>query len=179
MEWGKIDERETTGAESLEGCKKSISEAFEKREAESLRKETKEKEVLEVYGRLNEGIGFKEYLDGPLDEGTRIKVKFRTGDIDLRERRRRFRKLDDEDKFKCDCGAECEDRVHVVAECPSYDQEREGYMVELEKVDSRYREKFEAWNKEEKTVAVLGCKMWPRKDRFKVDRLGKTFLSHL
>ena len=38
-----------------------------------------------------------------LDEGTKLKAKFRTGDIGLRERRRRFRKVDDEDdNFKCD-----------------------------------------------------------------------------
>lgn len=79
---------------------------------------------LEVCGRLNEGIGFKEYLHGPMDEGTKLKVKFRTGDIDLQERRRRFRKVDEDDKFKCECGTECEDRVHVVAECPFYNKER-------------------------------------------------------
>lgn len=74
-----------------------------------------------MYGRLNEGIGFKEYLHGPMDEETKLKVKFRTGDIDIQERRRRFRKVgEDDDKFKCDCGSECEDRVHVVAECSLY-----------------------------------------------------------
>ncbi|CAB1099598.1 unnamed protein product [Ectocarpus sp. CCAP 1310/34] len=63
--------------------------------------------------------GFKEYLHGPMDAGTKLKVKFRTGDIGLRERRRRHRTVDNEDdEFKCDCGFECEDRVHVVAECP-------------------------------------------------------------
>ncbi|CAB1112621.1 unnamed protein product [Ectocarpus sp. CCAP 1310/34] len=37
---------------------------------------------------------------------------------------------DEDDGFKCDCGFECEDRVHVVAECPLYKKEREVYVTE-------------------------------------------------
>ncbi|CAB1115185.1 unnamed protein product [Ectocarpus sp. CCAP 1310/34] len=89
--------------------------------------------------------------------GTKLKVKFRTGDMGLRECRRSYRTIDDEDdEFKCDCGFECEDRVHVVAECPLYKKEREVYVTELGKIDGTYREMFEAWNREERTVAVLG-----------------------
>ena len=96
-----------------------------------------------------------------MDAGTKLKVKFMTGDIGLRERRRRFRKIDEEDdKFKCDCGSECEDRVHVTAECSLYKKEREVYMTELGKVEGRYREMFEAWSSQEKTVAVLGHREW-------------------
>lgn len=136
-----------------------------------------------MYGMLKEGIGFKDYLHGPMDAGTKLKVKFRTGDIGLRERRRRHRTVDDEDdKFKCDCGFECEDRVHVVAECQWYEKEREVYMTELGKIQGRYREMFEAWNREERTVAVLGSRKWFEKagrDIVRIDRLGKTFLRHL
>ncbi|CAB1106815.1 unnamed protein product [Ectocarpus sp. CCAP 1310/34] len=116
-------------------------------------------------------------------EGTKLRVRFRTGDIGLRERRRRHRTVDDEDdEFKCDCGFECEDRVHVVAECPLYKKEREVYVTELGKIDGTYREMFEAWNREERTVAVLGHRRWVEKagrDIVRIDRLGKTFLSHL
>lgn len=52
-------------------------------------------------------------------------------------------------------------------------------MDGLGKVGSRYRWWFEGWGNEEKTVEVLGCIKWPKKDRDKVDRLGKTFLRHL
>ncbi|CAB1112275.1 unnamed protein product [Ectocarpus sp. CCAP 1310/34] len=63
----------------------------------------------------------------------------------------------DNDKFQCDCGSECEDRVHVVAECPPlYKKERDLYMTELGKVEGTFREIFEAWNSQEKTVAVMG-----------------------
>ncbi|CAB1099825.1 unnamed protein product [Ectocarpus sp. CCAP 1310/34] len=93
-------------------------------------------------------------------EGTILMVKFRTGDVSLREGRRRHRMVDDEDdEFKCDCGFECEDRVHVVAECPWYN-EREVYVTELGKIDGTYREMFEAWNREERTVAVVGHRRW-------------------
>ena len=97
--------------------------------------------------------------------------------------RQRFRKVDEEDdKFKCDCGSECEDRVHVVAECSPYKKEREVYMTELGRVEGRYSEMFEAWNNQEKTVAVPGHRKWAEKagsDIDRIDRLGKTFLSHL
>ncbi|CAM9714720.1 unnamed protein product [Ectocarpus sp. 12 AP-2014] len=75
-----------------------------------------------------------------MDAGTNMKVKFRTGDIDHRERRRRHRTVDDEDdKFKCDRGFECEDRGHVVAECQLYEKEKGVYMTELGKLHGRYR----------------------------------------
>ena len=103
----EIDEDETLETEGIAGFKETISVAIAEREEQNLRKEAKDKEGLEVYGMLKEGIGFKEYLHGPMDAGTKLKVKFRTGDIGLRERRRRYRKIDEEDdKFKCDCGSE-------------------------------------------------------------------------
>ncbi|CAB1105049.1 unnamed protein product [Ectocarpus sp. CCAP 1310/34] len=140
-----IDEDETLETEGLQGFKERISVARAEREEQNPRKETKDKEGLEVYGMLKEGIGFKDYLHGPMDAGTMLKVKFRTGDIGLRERRRRHRTVDDEDdEFKCDCGFECEARVHVVAECPLYKKEREVYVTELGTIDGTYGEMFEA-----------------------------------
>ncbi|CAB1109066.1 unnamed protein product [Ectocarpus sp. CCAP 1310/34] len=130
-----IDEDETLETEGLKGFKEKTSVACAEREELNLRKESKDKEGLEVYGMLKEGIGFKDYLHGPMDAGTKLKVKFRTGDMGLRERRRRHRTVVDEhDEFKCDCGFECEDRVHVVAECPLYKKEREVYVTELGKI---------------------------------------------
>ena len=55
-------------------------------------------------------------------------------------------------------------------------------MTELGKIQGTYREMFEAWNREERTVAVLGSRKWFEKagrDIVRIDRLGKTFLSHL
>ncbi|CAB1121545.1 unnamed protein product [Ectocarpus sp. CCAP 1310/34] len=130
-----IDEDETLETEGLQGFKEKISVACAEREEQNLRKESKDKEGLEVYGMLKEGIGFKDYLHGPMDAGTKLKVKFRTGDIGLRERRRRHRTVDEEDdEIKCACGSECDDRVHVVTECPLYKKEREVYVTELGKI---------------------------------------------
>ncbi|CAM9193488.1 unnamed protein product [Ectocarpus sp. 6 AP-2014] len=81
-----------------------------------------------------------------------------------------------------DCGFECEDRVHVLAECRLYNKEREVYMTERGKMRGRYREMLEAWNREERTVAVLGSRKWFEKagrDIDRIDKLGTTFLSHL
>ena len=140
-----IDESKTLEMESLEGFKEEISVAFARRDKQNLAEEIRAKPGLDLYGLLQEGRGFKEYLHGPMDAGTKLKVKFRTGDIGLRERGRRYRTVaDEDDKFKCDCGWECEDRVHVVAECSLY-KEREVFMTELGKIEGRCREMFEAW----------------------------------
>ena len=84
-----IDERKTLKKEGLEGFKEEISVAFARREKHNLAEEIKVKPGLGFYGLLKEGRGFKEYLHGPMDTGTKLKVKFRTGDIGLRERGRR------------------------------------------------------------------------------------------
>ncbi|CAB1100297.1 unnamed protein product [Ectocarpus sp. CCAP 1310/34] len=178
-----IDEDETLETEGLKGFKAKISVACAEGGEQKLRKETKDKECLGVYGMLKEGIGLKDYLQGPMDAGTKLKVEFRARDEGLPERRRRHRTVDDEvDEFKCDCGFECEDRVHVVAECPWYKKERQVYVTELGKIDGTHREMFEAWDTKESTVAVLGHRRWVEKagrDIVRIDRLGKTFLSHL
>ncbi|CAB1110562.1 unnamed protein product [Ectocarpus sp. CCAP 1310/34] len=87
--WVRIDEGDTLDMEGLKGFKEKLPVACAEREEQNLRKEAKYKEAIEVYGMLKEGIGFKQYLHGPMDAGTELKVKFRTVDIDLRERRRR------------------------------------------------------------------------------------------
>ena len=69
---------------------------FARREKHNLAEETKVTPGLVLYGLLEEGMGFKEYLHGPMDAGTKLKVKFRTGDIALRQRGRRYRTLVDE-----------------------------------------------------------------------------------
>ena len=73
-----------------------------------------------------------------MDAGAKLKVKSRTGDVGLRERRRRFRADGDEDNnVKCAFGSECEGRVHVVAGCSLYKVEREVHMTELGKKEGR------------------------------------------
>ena len=48
-------------------------------------------ETLERYtGGLGEGVGVKTYLHGPIDFAKTQKVRFRVGDLDLPERRKRY-----------------------------------------------------------------------------------------
>lgn len=73
---------------------------------------------MELYQRLDEGIGLNYYLRGPLDVSTQLKVIFRTADLDLKERRERLRKMcEDGDMFKNDCSSGCEDRIHIGGAC--------------------------------------------------------------
>ena len=48
----------------------------------------KEEEHLEIYGGLREDIGRKAYLHGPYAK--MLKLRFRVGDLDLPERRKRY-----------------------------------------------------------------------------------------
>ena len=50
----------------------------------------KEEDHLEIYGRLREEIGLKTYLHGPMDYAKTLKLRFRVGDLDLPERRKRY-----------------------------------------------------------------------------------------
>ncbi|CAN0093551.1 unnamed protein product [Ectocarpus sp. 4 AP-2014] len=57
-------------------------------------------------------------------------------------------------------------------------------MIELGKIEGRYREMFEAWNSEEKTIAVLGHRKWVEKEKAgsyigRIDRQGMKFFSPL
>ncbi|CAB1106138.1 unnamed protein product [Ectocarpus sp. CCAP 1310/34] len=71
----EIDEGDTRESEGLRGFMEKLSFAFAEREEQNLRKETKVQEGLEVHGMLKEGTGFKDYLHGPIDAGTKLKVK--------------------------------------------------------------------------------------------------------
>lgn len=57
--------------------------------------EAASKEGLQVYRRLDERAGLKGYLHGSLDTNTLLKVKVRVGNLDFKERKKRFRKVDE------------------------------------------------------------------------------------
>ena len=42
-----------------------------------------------MYGGLREEIGMKTYLHGPMDYAKTLKLRFRVGDMDLPERRKK------------------------------------------------------------------------------------------
>ena len=82
----------------------------------ALRTKVKSEEHLEIYGGLREGIGIKMYLHGPVDFAKTLKLRFRVGDLDLPERRKRYTISREEeiDEQMCPCGKATESRIHIV-----------------------------------------------------------------
>ena len=79
-----------------------------------------EKKHLEIYGELREGMGRKTYLHGPMGHAKTLKLRFRVGDPDLPERRKRYissREEEDVDAHMCTCGTTIESRTHIVGDC--------------------------------------------------------------
>ena len=62
----------------------------------------------------------KTYLHGPMDYAKNLKLRFRVGDLDLPERRKRYissREKEDADAHVCPRGTAIESRTHIVEEC--------------------------------------------------------------
>ena len=64
-------------------------EMIYRRETLALRNNVKSEKSLEVYGRLSQGIEMKRYLHRPMDPANTLKLRFRLGDLDLPERRKK------------------------------------------------------------------------------------------
>lgn len=77
-------------------------------------------------------------MKGSLDVDSKLKVKFRMKDFDLKESSTRLGKMDEDDNemFKCDCGSACEVRIHMVEECTLHEKERKIYTSELGEIES-------------------------------------------
>ena len=63
---------------------------IEIRERLALRNKVKEEEHIEMYGGLREEVRTKTYLHGQMDCAKMLKLRFRLGDLDLPERRKRY-----------------------------------------------------------------------------------------
>ena len=73
------------------------------------------------------------YLHGPMDYAKKLKLKFRVGDLDLPERRKRYagsRGEEDVATNMCPCGTTIESWTHVVGEC---DKEERDALEEMRK----------------------------------------------
>ena len=86
---------------------------------------------MEIYGGLREGIGMKTYLHGPMDFAKTLKLRFRVGDLDLPERRKRCTssREEEEEEEEIDaqmyaCGKAIESGTHIVGECEIYRRNR-------------------------------------------------------
>ena len=69
--------------------RKKYNKRVEIREMLARRIKAKEKEE-EIYGGLREEIGMNTYLHGPMDYAKTLKLRFRVGNLDLPERRKRY-----------------------------------------------------------------------------------------
>ena len=68
------------------------------------------------------------------------KLRFRVGDLDLPERRKRYtssRGEEEVDAQMCSCGKAIESRTHIVGECETYKEERDMLDEEVGEIDER------------------------------------------
>ena len=75
----------------------------------------------------------KTFLHGPMDYAKTPKLRFRVGDLDLPERRKRYASSREEEEIvqMCPCGKAVESRTHIVGECEIYKKERD--VLEMRK----------------------------------------------
>ena len=86
--------------------KTKVSDVIELREKKALRQKVDKEEHLKIYGGLRERIGMKTYLHGPIDYAKNLKLRFRIGDLDLPERRKRYTssRVEEDDAQTCPSG---------------------------------------------------------------------------
>ena len=107
----------------------------------------------------------RSYLHGPIDYAKNLKLRFRIGDLELPERRKRYissRVEEEEDAQTCPCGKARESRVHIVAECELYKEERDILVEEMREVEEGGIKSFDALDSREKTIAILVDIWWPQ-----------------
>ena len=128
----------------------------------------------------------KTYLHGRMDYAKTLKLRFRVGDLDLPERRKRYTssREEEDDAQVCRCGKAAESRAHIVGECEIYEEERDVLEGEMRKIDecdmekfgtSDSNEKFGTLDSSEKTIATLGDRWWPQTAKQEGDMISKSF----
>ena len=127
---------------------------------------------------LPEGIGIKTYLHGRMDYAKNLKLRFRVGDLDLPEIRKRYtssREEEDVATNMCPCGTTKNSRTHKVGECETHKEERDALEEEMRKLDVCDMEKLGKLESSEKTIAILGDTWWPQTAKQDGDRTSKQF----
>ena len=93
----------------------------------------------------------------PIDFAKTLKLRFRVGSLDLRERRKRYtisREEEEVDAQMCPCGKPIESRSHIVGECEMYKEERNVLEEETREIDECDMEKFGALDSSDQTNAI-------------------------
>ena len=71
----------------------------------------------------------KTYMHGPMDYAKKLTLRFRVGDLDPPERRKKYSSGGEEEGVAtnmCPCGTTTESRTHIVGGCEIYKEERDG-----------------------------------------------------
>ena len=110
------NQEEMLSIEKFAGYKTEFKEKIEIRERLALRNKAKEEEHFAIYGGLREEIGMITYLHGPMEHAKTLKLRFRVGDLDLPERRKRYASSREEEEIAqmCPCGKAVESGTHIV-----------------------------------------------------------------
>ena len=176
------DQEEILCIEKFDGCKTEAKEIIEERERLGLRHNVKKEKHLEVYGGLREDIGIKTYLHGPTGYAKKLKLRFRVGDLDLPDRRKRYTSSREEEDVAicmCSCGTTIESTTHIVGECEIYKEKRYALEEGMGKLDVCDMEELGRLESSEKTTAILGDRWWPQTAKQDGDRISKQFLCHV
>jgi Reverse transcriptase (RNA-dependent DNA polymerase) len=135
------------------------------------------KPKLHLYSEANEGIGFKPYLHGKLDLGTKLMFKFRSGNIDINGVNDTGASL----RQHCPCcNAECESITHALTECPFYQQHRTHFINGLRSfLPVQVVEHFLSKPLHEQAVSIISANQWPEQHQASVSRLAKEFMCRV
>ena len=175
------DQEEVLSTDNFGGYKTEVEDIVEERERQALSNKVKEEKHSEIHGGFKEYIGMKTYLHVPMDYAKRLKLRFRIGDLDLPERRKRYTNSGEEDVAAnmCPCGTIIERRTHIVGECDIFKEEWDALEEELRKLYLCDMEEFRRLESSEKTIAILGDRWWPQTATEDEDGISKLFLCHI
>ena len=86
----------------------------------------------------------KIYLHGPTDFAKTLELRFRVGDLDLLQRRKRYTSSREEkvDEHMCPHGKAIESKTHIVGYCEMHKEGRDVSEEEMGKIDEGNMEKF-------------------------------------
>ena len=85
----------------------------------------------------------------------------------------------EEEAQTCPCGKARESRIHIVAECELYKDERDILDEEMREVKEGGIKSFDALDNREKTIASLGDRCWQQTAKQDGDKICKRFLCNV
>ena len=105
---------------------------YKKQENEWLNSRKKNKKLI-YYNQLKNKLEKEKYLKTKNRKSARIKMKLRSGNLDLEIEKQRGKCLRDKRMCKL-CNNQIEDEFHFVAECKRLDKKRKEYTKEIEEL---------------------------------------------